>query len=186
MNMVQTIDQIAFVIFLGIGTATTIMVGHLIGKGDKEQAFVYAGRSLFLQATGAMVMGLFVYLLAGNIFQLYKVAPAVIENAKAILTVLSLGMWIRSSNHVIIIGILRAGGDTKLALILDGYVIWEIGVPATAIGAFVFHLPIYYVYALTLTEEVAKMSIGLWRYFSKRWINDMTNRVEAISPIEII
>ncbi len=186
MNMVQTIEQIAFVIFLGIGTATSIMVGHLIGKGDKEQAFIYAGRSLILQASGAMVMGLLVYLFAGNIFQLYKVSPQVIANAKAVLAVLSMGMWVRSSNHVIIIGILRAGGDTRFSLILDGFVIWLIGVPATAIGAFIFHLPIYLVYALTLSEEVTKFSIGLWRYFSKRWINDMTNPLEAVSPVELI
>ena len=186
MNMVQTIDQIAFVLFLGLGTATSIMVGHLIGKGEKEKAFTYAGRSLFLQASGAMVIGALVYLLAGNIFLLYKVSPEVVANARAILTVMAMAMWIRASNHVIIIGILRAGGDTKFSLVLDGLVIWLIGVPVTAIGAFVFHLPIYYVYALTLTEELTKASIGLWRYFSKRWINDLTYRVEAISPVEIL
>jgi Na+-driven multidrug efflux pump len=158
------------------------MVGNLIGQDKKEKAFLYAGRSLFLQATGAMVMGVVVYLFAGNIFQFYKVAPEVIANARLILTVMALGMWIRASNHVIIIGILRSGGDTRFSLILDGFVIWLIGVPATAAGAFLFHLPIYFVYALTLSEEVTKFAIGLWRYFSKRWINDLTHRVEAISP----
>lgn len=184
-NMVQTIDQLAFVLFLGIGTATSIMVGHLIGSNEREKAFQYAGRSLILQAGGAMVMGAFVYLLAGNIFQLYKVAPQVIADAGMILAVMSMGMWIRASNHVIIIGILRAGGDTKFSLILDGLVIWVVGVPLTALGAFVFHLPIYLVYALTLTEEAAKAAIGVWRYLSKRWINDMTSRVNAVSPVEL-
>ena len=133
-----------------------------------------------------MVMGVMVYLFAGNIFLLYKVSPEVVANARAILTVMSMGMWIRASNHVIIIGILRAGGDTKFSLILDGLVIWIIGVPVTAMGAFIFHLPIYFVYALTLSEEFTKASIGLWRYFSKRWINDLTYRVEAISPAEVV
>jgi putative MATE family efflux protein len=185
-NMVTAIDQIAFVIFLGLGTATSILVGNLIGKGENTKAFTYAGRSLFHQMTGAMLMGVIVFLFAGNIFQLYKVSPEVVSNAKAILTVMSLGMWIRASNHVIIIGILRAGGDTKFSLILDGLVIWMVGVPITAIGAFVFHLPIYLVYALTLSEEIVKASVGLWRYFSKRWINDLTNRVEEISPVEAL
>lgn len=162
------------------------MVGHLIGKGDSRQAYEYGGRSLLLQATGAMVIGLCVFLFAGNIFQLYKVTPEVISDARAILTVMSMGMWVRASNHVIIIGILRAGGDTKFSLVLDGLVIWLIGVPATALGAFVFQLPVYFVYALTLTEEVTKASVGIWRYFSKRWINDLTTRVEAISTAEFL
>lgn len=183
-NIVSTIDQMAFVVFLGLGTATSIMVGNLIGEGQKDKAFTYAGRSLLLQSTGAMLMGILVYLFAGNIFQFYKVAPEVIADARMILTVLALGMWIRASNHVIVIGILRSGGDTRFSLILDGLVIWLVGVPVTAAGAFLFGLPIYLVYALTLSEEATKFTFGLWRYFSKRWINDLTQRVSEIPPAD--
>lgn len=182
-NIISTIDQMAFVIFLGLGTATAIMVGNLIGQGKKQKAYIYAGRSLVLEAGGAMLMGLIVFLVGGNIFHFYKVAPEVITDARALLIVLSLGLWIRASNHVIIIGMLRAGGDTRFSLLLDGGAIWAIGVPCAAAGAFLFDLPVYFVYALTLSEEIAKFSFGLWRYFSKKWINDMTQRVEALTPI---
>jgi putative MATE family efflux protein len=185
MNIVSTIDQIAFVLFLGLGTATSILVGNQIGRGDRDKAFISAGRSLVIQASGAMIMGVFVFLFGPKIFQLYKVSPSVVADARAIITVMSMAMWIRASNHVIIIGILRAGGDTRFSLVLDGLVIWCVGVPAAALGAFVFHLPIYYVYALTLTDETVKNIVGLWRYFSRRWINDMTHRVQSISPVEV-
>ncbi len=177
-NINGTIDNLAFVIFLGIGNATAIMVGNLIGQGKTEKAYIYAGRSLVIQGLGAMFMGLMVYLLAPNILQVYKVSPQVIENARALLTVLALGMWVRASNHVIIIGVLRAGGDTKFSLMLDGLVIWFVGVPLTAAGAFLFDLPIYFVYALTLSEEITKYAVGLGRYFSRKWINDLTERVQ--------
>lgn len=179
-NINGTIDNVAFVVFLGIGNATAIMVGNLIGQGKMDKAFNYAGKSLVIQGLGAMVMGVLVFLLAGNILQVYKVSPQVIANARSLLIVLSLGMWIRASNHVIIIGILRAGGDTRFSLLLDGLVIWLVGVPITAAGAFLFDLPIYLVYALTLSEEITKYGVGLWRYFSKKWINDLTTRVEII------
>jgi Na+-driven multidrug efflux pump len=129
-------------------------------------------------------MGVLVYLFAGNIFQFYKVTPEVIINARLILSVMALGMWVRASNHVIIIGILRSGGDTRFSLILDGLVIWFVGVPVTAAGAFLFGLPVHLVYALTLSEEATKFIAGLWRYFSKRWINDLTQRVSEIPSIE--
>ena len=176
-NIVSTIDQLAFVVFLGIGSATAILVGNLIGQGENEKAYLYAGRSLGLQITGAALMGLLVYLFAGNLFQFFKVSPEVIEDARNILTVLALGMSVRSANHVIIIGILRSGGDTRFSLVLDGFVIWLVGVPLTAAGAFLFHLPVHLVYALTLSEEVTKFAAGLVRYFSRKWINDLTNRV---------
>jgi putative MATE family efflux protein len=173
-NIVSTIDQLAFVVFFGIGSATAIMVGHLIGQGENEKAYLFGGRSLGLQITGAAVMGLLVYLLAGNLFQFFKVSQQVITDAHNIVTVLALGMSVRSANHVIIIGILRSGGDTRFSLVLDGFVIWLVGVPLTAVGAFLFHLPIHLVYALTLSEEVTKFAVGLRRYFSRKWINDLT------------
>ncbi|MCX6037024.1 MAG: MATE family efflux transporter [Chloroflexi bacterium] len=176
-NIVSTIDQLAFVVFLGIGSATAILVGNLIGQGENEKAYRYAGRSLGLQITGAALMGLLVYLFAGNLFQFFKVSPEVIVDARNILTVLALGMSVRSANHVIIIGILRSGGDTRFSLVLDGFVIWLVGVPVTAAGAFLFHLPVHLVYALTLSEEVTKFAVGLGRYFSRKWINDLTKRV---------
>jgi putative MATE family efflux protein len=173
-NIVSTIDQLAFVVFLGIGSATAILVGNLIGQGENEKAFTYAGRSLGLQISGAVLMGLLVYLFAGNFFQFFRVSPEVIADARNILTVLALGMSIRSANHVIIIGILRSGGDTRFSLFLDGFVIWLVGVPITAAGAFLFHFPIHLVYALTLSEEATKFVVGLGRYFSRKWINDLT------------
>ncbi len=173
-NIVSTIDQLAFVVFLGIGSATAILVGNLIGQGEYEKAYNYAGRSLGLQISGAALMGLLVYLFAGNLFQFFKVSSEVIADARNILTVLALGMSIRSANHVIIIGILRSGGDTRFSLFLDGFVIWLVGVPVTAAGAFLFHFPIHLVYALTLSEEATKFVVGLGRYFSRKWINDLT------------
>lgn len=180
-NIMSTIEQLAFVVFLGLGTATSIMVGNQIGQGNREKAYTYGGRSLLIQGSGALVMGGIVYLVAGNIFQFYKVDPQVIANAKILLSIFSCGLWMKASNHVIIIGILRSGGDTKFSLVLDGLVIWFIGVPVTAAGAFLLGLPVYYVYALTYTEEAVKFFVGVNRYFSKKWINDLTQKVEAIA-----
>ncbi len=176
-NILATIDQMAFVLFLGLGTATAIMVGHQIGQGNKDKAYEYGGRSLVIQGTGALVMGGVLYLVAGNIFRFYKVDVEVIQYARVLLTVLSLGLWVKASNHAVIIGILRPGGDTRFSLVLDGLVIWLVGVPIAATGAFVFHLPVYLVYALTYSEEVVKLLFGLRRYFSKKWINDLTQKV---------
>ncbi len=183
-NIVGTIDQLAFVVFLGIGNATAILVGNLIGQGKLQKAYTYAGRSLTIQALGAFLMGLVVILIAPLFLRFYRVDPEVIYNAQRIIIVLGLAMSIRASNHVIIIGILRSGGDTRFSLILDGLVIWLVGIPITAAGAFLLHLPVYFVYALTLTEEITKLSLGLRRYFSKKWINDLTDKVSEISFVE--
>jgi Na+-driven multidrug efflux pump len=179
-NIVGTIDQMAFVLFIGVGTATSIIVGHAIGRGEPDKAFIYAGRSLCIQVIGAILMGVLIYLFAGNIFQFYKVDPVVIEDARKILLVMSLGLWIRAANHVIILGILRSGGDSRFSLFLDGFIIWLVGVPVTAAGAFWFGLPVQFVYALTFSEEITKMLFGTWRYFSRKWIHNLTERISIV------
>lgn len=184
-NIVSTIENIAFVVFLGIGNATAIMVGNLIGQGSTDKAYTYAGRSLSIQMSGAFLMGMLVMLLAPAVLQFYHVVPEVITYARKILVVLGLGMTIRAGNHSIIIGILRSGGDTRYSLVLDGLVIWLVGVPFTAAGAFLLHLPVYFVYALTLTEEVTKFTLGIRRYFSRKWINDLTARVADADTVSL-
>ena len=182
-NIVSSIENIAFVIFLGIGNATAIMIGNLIGQGNTDKAYTYGGRSLVIQMSIAFLIGIMVILFAPGILQYYRVDPEVITFARKCLIVLGIGLTIRAGNHTIIIGILRSGGDTRYSLILDGLVIWLVGVPFTAAGAFLFHLPVYFVYALTLTEEVTKFSLGVRRYFTRKWINDLTTRVADIEPI---
>lgn len=176
-NIVGAIDQLAFVAFIGLGNATAILVGNLIGKGDKEEAVRYAGRSLGLQIVAGVLIGLLVYLFADGIFSLYKVSPGVIESARSLLLIMAAAIWLRAANMVMIVGILRAGGDTRFSLALDGMVIWVVGVPLAAFAAFILHWPVELVYLMALTEEVTKFIFSLWRFFSRKWINDLAQTI---------
>jgi len=84
-------------------------------------------------------------------------------------------LWIRMFNFSIFIGALRAGGDTRFALIMEICSIWLIGVPAAYIGGFVLMLPVYWVYLMVILEEVAKAFVSGWRYRSRKWIHDLVN-----------
>ncbi|PKN90556.1 MAG: MATE family efflux transporter [Chloroflexi bacterium HGW-Chloroflexi-6] len=176
-NIVGAIDQLAFVAFIGLGNATAILVGNLIGKGDKDEAIRYAGRSLGLQILAGILVGLLVILFADGIFNLYNVSPNVIESARALLLIMAAAIWLRAANMVIIVGILRAGGDTRFSLALDGLVIWIVGVPLAALAAFVLHWPVELVYLMALTEEITKFVFGLWRFFSRKWINNLAQAI---------
>jgi Na+-driven multidrug efflux pump len=84
-------------------------------------------------------------------------------------------MWVRTNNMTIVVGVLRAGGDTKFSLFLDGIIIWIVGVPLTWLGAFVFHLPVYWVAVCVMSEEVTKWILGIRRYRSRKWINNLAH-----------
>lgn len=179
-SIASTIGDLATVAFFGLGNATGIMVGHLIGAGSRERAQQVAGRSLGLGLVGGLLIGALVLLFSSMILQQYKVSPQVIEYAKAILIFNCSLLWLRMMNLIQFVGIFRAGGDTRFALILDGFIIWLVGVPLAASGAFIFHLPVAYVYLLTASEEVGKFSLGIWRYFTRRWMHDLAGSVQTI------
>lgn len=181
-NIVSTIEQVLFVIFIGVSNATSVLVGNRIGAGKEEEAYVYAGRSLGIGMAGGVLLGLVLQLVKGPVLSLYKVSPEVIENAGYIISVVSLFLWIRVNNMTTVVGILRAGGDTRFSLFLDGLIIWIVGVPMTYLGAFVFDLPVYLVYLCAMSEEATKWVLGLRRYFSRKWINNLTVHMEGAGP----
>lgn len=178
-NIVASIEQLAFTLFIATGSATSVLVGNRIGAGKYEEAYLYAGRSLGIGAAGGVLMGLLLHLLKPWILTLYNVSPIVLQNASGILVVVSFFVWVRINNMIVVVGVLRAGGDTKFSMFLDGIVIWIVGVPLAALGAFYLGLPVQYVYLCAMMDEACKWILGIWRYRSKKWINDLGARLEA-------
>jgi len=177
MSIVATIEQMGFVIFIGISNATSVLVGNCIGAGKEDEAFIYAGRSLGLGIMGGIVMGLLLQLVKAPILSLYNVSPEVIANAGNVINVITFFLWVRVNNMTIVIGILRAGGDTRYSLFLDGIIIWLVGVPMAYLGANVWHLPVYLVYLCVMSEEAAKWILGIRRYRSRKWIHNLAVQV---------
>ena len=180
MNIVGTIEQMAFVLFIGISNATSVLVGNRIGADKEDEAFLYAGRSLGLGVVGGVIIGLILQLVKAPVLSLYNVSPEVIENAGNVINVITFFLWVRVNNMTIVVGVLRAGGDTRFSLFLDGIIIWIVGVPMAYIGANVLHLPVYLVYLCAMSEETAKWFLGMWRYRSRKWINNLAAQVEGI------
>jgi Na+-driven multidrug efflux pump len=181
-NIVATIEQMAFVVFIGVSNATSVLVGNRIGANKENEAYVYAGRSLGIGIVGGLFLGLVLQLVKAPILSLYKVSPEVVENAGYIINVVTFFLWVRVNNMTTVVGILRAGGDTRYSLFLDGIIIWLVGVPMAYLAASVFDLPVYFVYLFAMSEEATKWILGIRRYLSRKWINNLTAQVDGLTP----
>lgn len=170
-NIVVTIERIAFVVFLGMSNASAIMIGNRIGANEIDKATIYAKRFLVLSVLAAIPMGVLVMLGAGPVLSLYKVSTTVSEYARLLLLVMAFVLPLKVTALMVFIGILRSGGDTRFSLFADAGFIWLVGVPLALIGAFVLELPVYWVYLLVVVDEVCKITAALWRFFSGRWIH---------------
>ena len=168
-----SIEEIAFVLFIGLGNACAIMIGNKIGEDKIDLAFEYSRRFLIIIVLIAIFLGISILLLRMPIIGLYEISDEVATNVYKLLTIFALTLWLRSINFILFIGALRAGGDTRFAMFMEIFSIWAIGVPAALIGGFVLHLPVYGVYLLVLSEEAVKAIIIVRRYRSRKWIHDL-------------
>ncbi len=174
-NVNATIEELGFVVFIGLGNACAVLVGNRIGAGKKEEAYEIVRRVVIMGVAFALGVGFVIFLLREVVVGLYDLSPSGENNVRWLLLVMASTLWIRMFNFSIFLGALRAGGDTRFALIMEISSIWLIGVPAAYFGAFVLHLPVYLVYLMVMLEEIAKAFVSGWRFLSKKWIHDLVN-----------
>jgi putative MATE family efflux protein len=174
-NINATIEELVFVLFIGLGNASAVMVGNKIGAGGSDEAFEYGRRFTILGVASALLGGVIVLFARETVIDLYQISPSAATSLRWLMLIYALSIWLRVFNFMLFIGALRAGGDTRYAMFTELFSIWLIGVPAALIGGFVLHLPVYGVYALVLVEEAVKAIIIFRRFLSRRWIHDLVN-----------
>jgi Na+-driven multidrug efflux pump len=182
MNIVGTVDNLALVPFMGLSSAIAIICGHKIGSGEKIDAYRDVGRTLGLTLAFSLLVSGIVFAVKGPVISLYNITPDVALYADRALIILALWIFIRSQNMILIVGMMRSGGDTRYSLFLDGIIIWILGVPMAVLGGLILHLPVYWVYLMVMSEELTKCILGLRRYFSRQWIHDLTESVGPVLP----
>jgi len=174
----NNIDQLMTVLVFGAVNATSILIGNAIGEGDREKARLTAFRMLFAIEVLSVCTGTLLICLRAPLLRMYGAISALskeaLETASVITLMAGCVMPLRHFNSLNIVGVLRAGGDTVFSMLLDAGSVWLVGVPAVAVAALVFHLPIEGVYAATFLDELFKMLCGVPRFLSGKWIHNLT------------
>jgi putative MATE family efflux protein len=169
----DSIENLLFVPFLGITSACAVLIGNTIGAGKPEKAQNYVRQTFLFMAGVGLALGSALYLLRRPMIGLFNISNQSRTLALQLLSVLAAALWLRGSNFVFFIGMMRSGGDTRFAYLMDAGAMWGLGVPLALLGAFVLQLPVHQVYMLVMGEEAVKFLASLWRFRSKRWIHDL-------------
>lgn len=172
-TITQTVEQLVLVFFMGMSSAAAIILGNELGSGQLDTAERYAKNYLVLDIVLGISVAILTILLRKPIISVFKVSALVASYINLCLLVFSFFIPIKVINTLIIVSILRSGGDTKFGLGLDIASVWCIGIPMAIIGGLVFKLPIYYVYAMIFVEEAFKLVMASRRYKKKIWLRNI-------------
>lgn len=179
-----TIYNLFMIITFGLANVAVVIIGKEIGAGREKRGILYARRLCILSVLTGIGLALVLAVTAPIILNIFKVSPEVIGDALKILYIYSILMPVRVFTVILIVGILRGGGDAKYGAIVQGATLWFIGIPLSFIAAFILHLPIYLVVATTAIEELVKVIIVGKRYKSNKWINNVVNDISNNSHLE--
>ncbi len=173
-----TIQNIFMVMSMGMANACAVMIGNKIGADNKDEALTYAKTFSILGPATGIILGGLLYLLSPVVLKLFNnLTPEVYYSARRMLIVISLTMSIRIFNAILIVGILRSGGDTKFSMFLEMGSVWLVGVPLAFLGALVLKLPVYWVLAMVSLEEVVKATVGIPRLLSMKWVRNVVDHM---------
>lgn len=183
-NVVSTLEKLSFVLVMGLGNGCAVIVGKLLGEGDNGKAYLYAKRSIILAPLTGILIGAFMIAVRFPIIALYDVQDIVKSYAASLILISALVFPIKSFNFTNMIGVLRAGGDTRFMLAIDTVPLWLVAVPLSIVTGLYLGWPLPYVYMIIFAEELLKAILGLFRFSSKKWMNNLA--VEHAHSSEIL
>lgn len=172
-QIADIITAISSILFMGISNSASVIIGHTIGKGDKNKVIIYSRKILQIAFGMGVVSLILVQSLTGTIVSLYHLPPE--AHILAVRTMRAVGtfVFLKMINWTLLIGLFRAGGDTKVAFCLDIFPLWFYAVPVAFIGAY-FKIPVYILVAMADFSEAIKLVSALYRYKTLKWIKDVT------------
>lgn len=172
-TITQNVEQICIVIFQGLSSATAVILGNELGANKLKEAEKHSVYIYIIQMALTLLMAIVCILIRPHLINLFSVSRDVSINVRNCLNVFVFYLPFRMFNLITIVGVLRSGGDTKVALALDVTGVWLVGIPMAIIGGLVFKLPIYFVYAMITFEEFYKFVLGFRRYKKKIWVKNI-------------
>ncbi|ERT46820.1 MATE family efflux transporter [Fusobacterium polymorphum] len=176
-SITSVVRQLAMVFAFGLANTAAIMVGKEIGKKDFNTAEIYA-KKLLLYSFLSSLLGIALLLIAKPfIIKKFALNLEVEDYLNLTLNILFYYIPLQSISAVLIVGVFRAGGDTKFALVADVLPLWFGSVLISAIAAFYLNLPVKLIYLLIMSDEIIKQPLIIWRYKSKKWINNVTREL---------
>lgn len=156
------------VLALSLGRGIQIIVGHLVGAGDKDQAYrqtlVNLGRSMLITVAAVALIVLF----RKPLLQLFTDDPAIVALGS---TLLLFGFLLEPGRNLNIVleRALQATGDARFCMIVSIVAIWVFSLPLTYLLGIHLGYGLIGIWIAFIIDEWTRGIILLARWRSRKW-----------------
>ena len=173
-SVAQVARQLATVVAFGVSNATAVYLGKTIGEGRYNLAKIYGKKFIKLSLLMGILGGAFILCSIPLVRSFMTLSVTADHYLIRMFLVMSYFTVCQSLNTTLIVGVFRAGGDTRFGLMLDMCTMWGCSILLGAFAAFILHAPVMVVYVILMSDEIVKLPFSFKRYFSYKWIKDVT------------
>jgi putative MATE family efflux protein len=175
LSTVRTIENLVFVFFIGVCHSCNILVGKHIGAEDESGARRIAGSFLILTPLLGLVLGAIVLVLRGPVVDLFEIENSSKAVARALLLMYAFEIGFRNIPYIEVVGIFRAGGDTRIGFFGDLTVQYLVVIPIAAILGLAVKLPFVTTFVIMqICDDIAKNLIYFIHYRKGNWIKPVS------------
>lgn len=180
MSIYNVVDRLSFVLFIGLCNAIAVIIGNKIGAGEEDKAYLYGRRMLSLGPVVGVFIGVVVILLRPVVVSIYHYPAQVQQLAQDIMLISACTVPLIVYNFFMLVGVLRAGGDSKFCMIIDIGGMYLLSLPLVAVAVYVLKLPLQAAFAIYFAGEVAKIFFTTPRFRTKKWIVNLVKVQDAV------
>lgn len=175
MNIASTIVNLFNVIFLAMGNSVGIVVGKLLGRGDRQGAVDTDRKMIFFGFVSCIFIGFAMYLLAPLFPRLYNTTDEVRDLAVFMIRVAGVMMPFNSIVHASYFT-LRCGGKTMITFLFDCVFMCVVNLPLAYCLAHFTGLDIRPFYAICQSLDLLKAVLGICLVRKGIWINNIVGK----------
>lgn len=176
-NISSTLTNLTNVIFLSNGVAIGIIVGQILGSGDKEEAVNTDRKLLVFSVLSSLFSVAALVALSGIFPNLYETTDAVRSLASTFILISACVSPFHAFANATYFT-LRCGGKTLITILFDSvYACIFVGTIAYCLSRFTA-IPIIPLFAICQSLESVKCVVGLILVKSRIWVNNMVSQNE--------
>jgi putative MATE family efflux protein len=176
-RIMNSIERFSFAVLMALSNAAAVIIGQELGKSSFKKAKDISKKIIYLDLFLVVLFVTPMIVFAPQFVNLFSVSEEVKKLAILLLRLSMLYSPIKILNGLFIVGILRAGGDTKFSFYVEAGCLWLIGIPVTAIAGLVLKWPFPVVYSLCMVEETTKFFVLIKRYKKGSWLKNVVENL---------
>ncbi|MGN0351478.1 MAG: MATE family efflux transporter [Roseburia sp.] len=173
-SFVVVVRNFGTILCFGMASAGGILLGNIIGENRFEEAKAGAKKLMKLTIITGAIGGLIILAASPFVLKHAALTEQAMHYLKYMLLINTYYVMGVAVNTTLIAGVFRAGGDSRFGFICDTIDMWCYAVPLGFLAAFVFKLPVMWVYFLLCTDEFVKWPWVIKHYRSGKWLHNIT------------